>query len=114
MDVDKLFDQQRAARDAAYAAEQQLLHARARTVLVEQPETGELFRTRGGHTAICMSSDSDSYTFLAIRRQSQRDGGDLTYVRVTFSTNWTGMCNDTCVDVQHAFDIIEKLGKLPL
>jgi len=111
-DVDKLFQQQRAARDAAYAAEQQLLDARARTALIEPPESAEMFRTRGGHIAVCMGSDHDSYTFLAIRRDG--GGGDLVYVRVTFSTDWTGMCNDTNVDVQHAFDLITKVGKLPL
>lgn len=111
MDIDKLFQQQRAARDAAYAAEQQLLDARVRSALRDPPEPGEMFRTRDGYTAICMGSSGDSYTFLAIRRDR---GGDLTYVRVTFSTDWTGMCNDTNVDVQHAFDIIEKKGTLPL
>lgn len=110
-DVDKLFEQQRAARDAAYAAEQQLFDARARTAFIEPPETGEMFRTRGGHTAICMRSNSESYTFLAIRRESS---GDLVYVAVTYSTDWTGMCNDTNVDVQHAFDIITRVGKLLL
>jgi len=112
MDVDKLFEQQRAARDAAYAAEQQLLDARKNSALTDPPDVGDIFRTRGGYTAICMGSDSDRYRFLSIRRE--RSSGDLTHVRVGFSTDWTGLCDDTNVDVQHVFDIIEKIGKLPL